>query len=287
MNERSRISERIANEIHAEHALNLSEYKGIHRDALPLVATVEYLAARDGIRTPSVVEVGPTPTFAYETKRFSARFSPERAASQLAGENLRREIAPIAYLADRHKDWRLVAVSPHDMPEELKEKLMMGRPELYMHTLGPHRTHGFEPNDAFDEAYIRGEPEALNRLYPELFKHLNGPPDIIFGRHVFDSTAEDYPVGKLTTMAAMLLKPGGYLVSMVYGTDAERSRVPLHGHYHFPFDDIGNMEHVGVISFPDGPKTTRERLYVHIYKKKGDTVRPAYAARLRSRKKSV
>lgn len=156
---------------------------------------------------------------------------------------------------------------------------MMGRPELYMHTLGPHRTHGFEPNDAFDEAYIRGEPEALNRLYPELFKHLNGPPDIVFARHVFDSTADYYPVGKLTTVVAMILKPGGYLVSMVYGTDAEHSRVPLHGHYHFPFDDAASMEHVAVLNFPDDTKNPRDRLYVHVYRKKEDVIRPVYKAR--------
>jgi hypothetical protein len=245
------MQEKAAPLLRAENILNLQSYEGLDKvRALPLVASIDHVVDSYSIEDPRILEVGVVPTF-YSSSKISES-----------------DIPPSWHLAERHPDWHIAAVSPHEITPEEKKALLPGREDLFITETGPDR-HGLYPNDVFDESYIRGG-DIFSTKYPLLFQKLGDKaPDIVFARHTFDSMAKKYPVEKLTTVAAMILPPGGFLVSHVFGSDSKRPFLALQGNM-FPFDDKKSMTHVSTLEF--GEKDGKPQ-YVYIYQKKGDVIR--------------
>lgn len=256
----------------AEDVIPLRSYTEIHRTALPLVASVEYLMKEFKLKEPRIVEVGPVPTFHYAAGTGLGvnygKYDPDKALKH-AEES---DVPPIWYLAERNPHAHFAAVSTHDIPYFPKRFLLGNRGDLLISELGPERKRGINPDDVFDEEY-RNSKDIMKTKYPTLLAKLGGQrPDIVLGRHVFDKDAP-YLVGKLTTMAAMMLKKGGLLVSHVYFSGPQNSQVPLGNMYYFPFDSERNMRHILTLEFVKGGK---DKYYVFVYQKIGDKIRPPY-----------
>lgn len=264
----------------AEGVIDLSAYESVQERSRPLVASIEYLVQKFGFPEPAILEIGPVPTFHYKLSPDQLSLSGSAYDPELAVEHTdERNVSPTKFLAERHSDWPLAAVSPHDIPEDAKQVLLGRHANLFLSQLGPDRVHGINPEDVWDEEYMNGGD--IMRHYPVLFEKCGGKrPDIIFGRHVFDAAAREYPVGKLSTVAMMLLQPGGLLVSQVYGSKPGRSHVPMKG-IHFPFFSEANMRLVATIGF--SRRSNDERDWVFAYQKVADAIRPGYLQALQNR----
>ncbi len=264
--------------ISALNSIDLSRYEGVHERSLPLVAGIDYVATKFHLERPGVIEVGPVPTFHYfPGYRTSLSSQPDEYDPNAFKDAEEKDIPPIWYLAERHPEWHMVAISPHGIPAEAKRLLFPNHEDLFMTNLGPERTNGIHTDDAFLPDYQSGK-HILDTSYPLLLQRLNGKaPDIIFGRHVFDKQAKGYPVAKLATVAAMLLRPGGFFISHVYGSGPKDSQVPF-GTFgiRFPFDDSRNMKHVLTLEFPKGEGNMD---HVFVYQKRGDSIRPNHPPR--------
>lgn len=260
----------------AEQIVHLDQYDSVEKESIPLVVTIEHLIKKFSLNAPAIVEVGPIPTAHF--RKTDERGGGLDVYDSADAKRFRRnsDVPPIYFLAERHPDWHLAAVSNFDIPSGNKKTLLGTHHDLLINNLGPERTQGIYSEDAFDKRYMKGE-DFVERNYPFLLEKLGGEkPNVIFGRHVFDGRAKGYLVGKLTTVAAMMLRPGGFLVSQIYGSDARYSYIPVGNAYHFPFDMPKNMKHILTISFPN---RNSERDYVYVYQKTGDSIRPVYLDR--------
>ncbi len=244
----------------------------IHPRAIPLVVTIEHLAQNldPASLPPAIVEVGPIPTEHYMSRpvrpgKGAWSYNQDQAfLLSTNGARLPSFVPPIKHLADRHPEWKLAAVSPDNIEDSLKKLLLGEHADIFMSKLGPDRNAGFDVRDSENTAHFQGQD--IGALYPLLLERLGGArPNIICGRHVFDRKATSlYPVTELTAVAAMLLRPGGYFVSHVYGSTRENSRVPVSSK--MPFDWGKSMELSQIFKF-----NVREWSdFVFVWKKRGD-----------------
>ncbi|MBI4093829.1 hypothetical protein HY417_02600 [Candidatus Kaiserbacteria bacterium] len=257
----------------AENILDLNLYKDVPEAARPLVAAIEHVVDKFNIKEPRVVEVGPVPTSQYQVRfgplgQLPSKYDPMQK-TPIREESIQ---PPIRFIAERHPDWKLAAVSPHPIPAEEKKRLLGKHARVFLTKLGPKRTKGIGLSDVVDEEYARGQ--STIRHYPILQRRLGGQPNIIFGRHVFDRTAEGYLVRRLTMASAMLLEVGGYFISQVSFSGPTDSKIPTE--VSFAFEWKRGMKHVMTLEFPRQPD---RKEYVYVYQKISDGVLPQFKTR--------